>query len=118
MGIAGADKPEGIRRAFTTPLESPPGEVFNYADINFILLGALIEKLSGEPEDVYVQQNVFAAAGHERNQLSSPGQGMWSTCAAGSCDCLGPCANRGHAGPLSFGYVEHESVVARRTDDT
>ncbi|MGA7469201.1 serine hydrolase domain-containing protein, partial [Mycobacterium sp.] len=36
-GLDGADKSEGIRRALTTPLESPPGEFFNYADINFIL---------------------------------------------------------------------------------
>ena len=117
-GLDGADKPEGILRALTTPLESPPGEYFNYADINFILLGALIEKLTGEPEDVYVQQNVFAPLGMDRNPLPSPGQSMWSTCDARICGCLGACANRGHAGRLSCGYVEHESVVAHRTDDT
>jgi CubicO group peptidase (beta-lactamase class C family) len=62
-GLAGADKAEGIRRALTTPLESAPGEYFRYSDINFILLGALIENLTGESEDVYVQQNVFAPLG-------------------------------------------------------
>ncbi|HUH67680.1 MAG TPA: serine hydrolase domain-containing protein [Mycobacterium sp.] len=59
-GLEGADKTEGIHRALTTPLQSGPGEVFRYSDINFILLGALLEKLTGEAEDVYVQQNVFA----------------------------------------------------------
>src|SRR5882757_2373752 len=48
-GLDSADKPEGILRALNTPLESPPGEDFNYADINFILIGALIELLTGEP---------------------------------------------------------------------
>ena len=62
-GLAGADRAEGIHRALTTPLESGPGEAFRYSDINFILLGALIEKLTGEPEDDYVQQNVFAPLG-------------------------------------------------------
>jgi len=62
-GLDGADKTEGIHRALTTPLESGPGEVFHYADINFILLGALVEKVTGEPEDVYVQQHVFAPLG-------------------------------------------------------
>jgi len=71
-GLDGADKSEGILRALTTPLESPPGEFFNYADINFILLGALIEKLSGEPEDVYVQQNVFAPLGMEETRYLPP----------------------------------------------
>ena len=46
-------------------VESGPGERFRYSDINFILLGALIEKVTGEDEDVYVQQNVFAPLGME-----------------------------------------------------
>jgi CubicO group peptidase (beta-lactamase class C family) len=37
--------------------------VFRYSDINFILLGALIERVTGEPEDVYVERNVFAPLG-------------------------------------------------------
>ncbi|MFZ1162395.1 MAG: serine hydrolase domain-containing protein [Mycobacterium sp.] len=71
-GLARADKPEGILRALTTPLESPPGEYFNYADINFILLGALIEKLTGAPEDVYVQHNVFGPLGMEETRYLPP----------------------------------------------
>jgi len=57
------DRAEGFRRALSTPLESPPAERFRYSDINFILLGALIERLTGEPEDVYVEQHVFAPLG-------------------------------------------------------
>src|SRR4029077_19970732 len=64
-GLGAVDKAEGIHRALTTPLQSGPGEVFRYADINFILLGALIEKVTGEAEDVYVQHNVFAPLGME-----------------------------------------------------
>jgi CubicO group peptidase (beta-lactamase class C family) len=71
-GLDGADKTEGIRRALTTPLESGPGEVFRYSDINFILLGALIEKVTGEAEDVYVQQNVFAPLGMEDTRFLPP----------------------------------------------
>jgi CubicO group peptidase (beta-lactamase class C family) len=62
-GLERADKEEGIRRALTTPLESGPGEGFRYSDINFILLGALVEKVTGEAEDVYVQQHVFEPLG-------------------------------------------------------
>jgi CubicO group peptidase (beta-lactamase class C family) len=71
-GLDGADKTEGIRRALTTPLQSGPGEVFRYSDINFILLGALIEKVTGEAEDVYVQQNVFAPLGMEDTRYLPP----------------------------------------------
>jgi CubicO group peptidase (beta-lactamase class C family) len=71
-GLDGADKAEGIHRALTTPLESGPGQVFRYSDINFILLGALIEKVTGEAEDVYVQQNVFAPLGMEDTHYLPP----------------------------------------------
>ena len=67
-GLARADKAEGIHRALTTPLESSPGQGFRYSDINFILLGALVEKLTGEAEDVYVQRQVFAPLGMEETR--------------------------------------------------
>src|SRR5262249_32339458 len=55
-GLDQADKAEGIHRALTTPLESSPGGVFRYSDINFILLGALVEKVTDEALDVYAQR--------------------------------------------------------------
>jgi CubicO group peptidase (beta-lactamase class C family) len=71
-GLAGGDKAEGIHRALTTPLQLRPGEVFRYSDINFILLGALIEKVTGQPEDVYVQRNVFAPLGMQDTRYLPP----------------------------------------------
>ena len=71
-GLDAADKAEGVHRALTTPLQSGPGEVFRYADINYILLGALIEKLTGQAEDEYVQQNVFAPLGMEQTRYLPP----------------------------------------------
>jgi CubicO group peptidase (beta-lactamase class C family) len=71
-GLDAADKAEGIYRALTTPLQSVPGEVFRYADINFILLGALIEKVTGEAEDVFVQRNVFAPLGMDDTRYLPP----------------------------------------------
>jgi CubicO group peptidase (beta-lactamase class C family) len=71
-GLDGADKAEGIHRALTTPLESSPGETFRYSDINFILLGALIEGVTGEAEDVYVQEHVFAPLGMEDTRYLPP----------------------------------------------
>ena len=71
-GLDRADKAEGIHRALTTPLESSPGERFRYSDINYILLGALIEQVTGEAEDVYVQQHVFAPLGMEETRYLPP----------------------------------------------
>jgi CubicO group peptidase (beta-lactamase class C family) len=71
-GLNTADKTEGVHRALTMPLESVPGKAFRYSDINFILLGALIEKVTGETEDVYVQRNVFAPLGMEDTHYLPP----------------------------------------------
>lgn len=62
-GLDTVDKTEGIHRALTTPLQAAPGEVFRYSDINYLLLGALLEKLTGEDEDIYAQRNIFAPLG-------------------------------------------------------
>ena len=62
-GLEQPDRAEGFHRALTNPLASSPGEAFRYSDINFILLGALLEKITGEVEDDYVQQNVFGPLG-------------------------------------------------------
>ena len=59
-GLERADKAEGIHRALGAWVVSDPGELFHYSDINFIILGALLEKLTGEPEDIYIRHNVFA----------------------------------------------------------
>ena len=52
-GLAAPDKAEGIRRAMNATLYGPPGLTFKYSDINFITLGVLVEKLSGQPLNVY-----------------------------------------------------------------
>ena len=46
-------KEEGLRRAFACTPVTPPGVQFRYSDINFIVLGALLEKLSGLTLDEY-----------------------------------------------------------------
>jgi CubicO group peptidase (beta-lactamase class C family) len=71
-GLERADKSEGIHRALTAPLQSSPGEVFRYSDINYILLGAVLEKVTAEPEDVYVQRHVFAPLGMRETRYLPP----------------------------------------------
>jgi uncharacterized protein YbbC (DUF1343 family)/CubicO group peptidase (beta-lactamase class C family) len=45
--------------AFVEPPETPPGSGFVYSDINYIMLGALVEKISGETLDAYTQKHIF-----------------------------------------------------------
>lgn len=62
-GLTEADKAGGVHRALTAPLEFGPGELFHYSDIGFIILGVLVETMTGQPLDSYVQDNVFAPLG-------------------------------------------------------
>jgi SSS family transporter len=58
-GLAVPDKEEGVRRAMNAALETAPGTHFKYSDINFITLGVLVEKVSGERLDDYAAEHIF-----------------------------------------------------------
>src|SRR5271154_904601 len=72
-GLAAPDKAEGIRRAMNATLDSVPGTHFKYSDINFITLGALVEKISGQTLDEYAQEHIFGPLGM-RHTRYLPGQ--------------------------------------------
>jgi CubicO group peptidase (beta-lactamase class C family) len=45
------------------PLEFQPGEKWNYSNSGYVLLGYLIEKISGESYSDFVQKNIFTPLG-------------------------------------------------------
>ena len=62
-------KQEGLRRAMTSTPVTAPGVQFRYSDINFITLGALVEKLSGLTLDEYQQRFIAQPLGVEMRFL-------------------------------------------------
>jgi uncharacterized protein YbbC (DUF1343 family)/CubicO group peptidase (beta-lactamase class C family) len=58
--------------AFVEPPETTPGSGFVYSDINFIMLGALVEKVSGETLDAYTRQHIFAPLKMTRTRYLPP----------------------------------------------
>ena len=50
-------------------LNRDPGSSFEYADINYCLLGALIERITGTTFEEYIQQNIFDPLGMENTTL-------------------------------------------------
>ena len=52
-------KDEGYRRAMDSTPVTAPGVQFRYSDINFIVLGALVEKISGEPLEEYAEKHII-----------------------------------------------------------
>ena len=55
-------KDTAYRMAFAETPEQTPGSGFVYSDINFIMLGALVERVSGETLDAYTSGTYFCAA--------------------------------------------------------
>src|SRR5208282_4774062 len=53
-------KESAFRLAFAETPAQAPGSGFTYSDTNFIVLGALVEKVSGEMLDVYTERHIFA----------------------------------------------------------
>jgi uncharacterized protein YbbC (DUF1343 family)/CubicO group peptidase (beta-lactamase class C family) len=58
--------------AFAETPDSPPETRFVYSDINFIVLGALVERVSGMPLDVYCAQKIFAPLGMVHTRFLPP----------------------------------------------
>ncbi|MFT8951341.1 MAG: serine hydrolase domain-containing protein [Gluconobacter sp.] len=56
-------KAEAVRLAMTSPLANPPGAKFVYSDINYITLGLIVEKVTGQPLNQYVADNILAPLG-------------------------------------------------------
>jgi uncharacterized protein YbbC (DUF1343 family)/CubicO group peptidase (beta-lactamase class C family) len=53
-------------------LQTPPGAQFVYSDINFLVLGELVQRLSGLPLDRYALANVFEPLGMKRTRFLPP----------------------------------------------
>jgi CubicO group peptidase (beta-lactamase class C family) len=65
-------KAEAYRLAFATAPIDPPGEKFRYSDINYVVLGALVEKLSGQTLDEYTQRFIMVPQGLRHTRFLPP----------------------------------------------
>jgi uncharacterized protein YbbC (DUF1343 family)/CubicO group peptidase (beta-lactamase class C family) len=62
----------GIHRALIDPPAGPPGVRFVYSDINYILLGEIVRRLSGESLPDYANKIVFAPLGMHDTMFLPP----------------------------------------------
>lgn len=86
------------------PLEHPPGTHYVYSDINFITLGALIEKLSGEREDVFIRKHLTGPL-HMTDTMYDPPASLKPRIAASEYQ---PWTHRG----MLWGSVDDENAWA------
>ncbi len=63
---------EGYARANASKLVNPPGSTFLYSDVGFVVLGELVQKVSGMPLDQYAQTYVFGPLGMTSTRFNPP----------------------------------------------
>ena len=60
---------EAWRRTMAEEVLQRPGAVFRYSDINYILLGEIVHRVSGEPLDQFARKHVFEPLGMMDSQF-------------------------------------------------
>jgi len=62
----------GIGKAMVEKPKAPPGAHFVYSDINFILLGELVHRLSGQMLSDYAREHIFLPLGMRETMFQPP----------------------------------------------
>ena len=65
---------------FAEPLVHQPGTKVEYSDLGFILLGEIVQRLTGIPLDEFAKQHIFAPLGMNSSHFNPPGK-LWPSIA-------------------------------------
>ena len=65
-------KETAYRMAFEDAPKWAPGAAFIYSDVNFVVLGAMVERLSGESLDEYASKHIFVPLGMKETRFLPP----------------------------------------------
>jgi len=61
-----------VEAAVAEPLEREPGTRVEYSDLGFILLGAVVRQVTGQPLDAFVAKEIFAPLGMDETTYRPP----------------------------------------------
>lgn len=67
---------DGLARVATATPIGRPGAAFAYSDINFIALGTIVGRVSGEPLEAYVRAHVFGPLGMADTGFDPPASSL------------------------------------------
>ena len=59
-------------------LESPPGVTFSYANSNYVLLAAVVQRVSGVPFPDYMRETIFRPLGMQRTTVEEEEARSWN----------------------------------------
>ena len=61
-----------LARVLAEPLVNEPGKQIVYSDLGFILLGEIVERLTGESLDAFAKREIFGPLGMDRSAFNPP----------------------------------------------
>ena len=104
-------KDEAIRRAVEEVPTTAPGERFIYSDINFFLLGSIVERISGETLAAFTARRIFVPLGMHDTTFLPPASLAPRVAPTEACQPLAwPCSTAG--APMLRGVV-HDPTARR-----
>ena len=102
---------EALRRVFAERLEAQPGEKFIYSDLNFVVLGEIVRRVSGQALDVFAAERLFAPLGMRDTSFQPGADRVARIAPTEACTRLGwPCG--GPQAPMLRGTV-HDPTARR-----
>ncbi len=66
------NKQEVVTKSFAQPLAYEPGRRSEYSDLGFILLGEIVERMTGKPLDASARERIFAPLGMRDSTFNPP----------------------------------------------
>lgn len=109
LRLVAGDRAQRLTAAAQTALQAAPGERCAYSDLGFMVLGSLIEAVSGCPLDIFCREEVFGPLGMADTGWNPDGER--AACAAATEWAQGDWAPGGRPGYLR-GVVHDENARA------
>lgn len=106
------DREATIEMILALPMVSKPGEKWNYNNIAYFLLGAIVEKVSGTTLEKFSNEQLFAQAGMEAHLIGDPKLDLERV----PRDARGTGKQFAYGGELTWGYKGAGGVVASARD--
>ena len=102
---------EALRRVLDERLEAQPGETFIYSDLNFLLLGEIVRRVSGLRLDLFASERLFMPLGMRDTSFLPGAERVARVAPTEACTPLGwPCG--GPAAVMLRGAV-HDPTARR-----
>jgi CubicO group peptidase (beta-lactamase class C family) len=106
------DREATIEMILALPMASKPGETWAYNNIAYFLLGAIVEKVSGQTLEKFSNEQLFAPAGMDAHLIGDPKLDM----ARVPRDARGAGKQFAYGDRLTWGYKGAGGVVASTRD--